>query len=200
MTKQQFLNELRGALSGLPSEDIEERVAFYGEMIDDRMEEGLGEEEAVAGAGSIESIRAQTVDQIPLPKLVREKVLRRRELKGWQIALMILGFPLWFPLLVAAGAVIISVYAALWAVIISLWAAVLAVLLSGIVCIAAAAIFLFTGNPLPSLMAFGAALFLLGLSLFAFLGCAYASKGLFLLTKQFGKGIKRIFAGKEKTK
>ena len=39
MTKQEFLAELRRGLSGLPQNDIEERLNFYSEMIDDRMEE-----------------------------------------------------------------------------------------------------------------------------------------------------------------
>ena len=47
MNKQEFLSLLRRELSGLPQGDIEERVGFYAEMIDDRMEEGLTEEEAV---------------------------------------------------------------------------------------------------------------------------------------------------------
>ncbi len=33
MNKQEFLTDLRKALSGLPQDDIEERIAFYGEMI-----------------------------------------------------------------------------------------------------------------------------------------------------------------------
>ena len=38
-----FLDELRKGLSGLPEEDIQERLSFYSEMIDDGMEEGLSE-------------------------------------------------------------------------------------------------------------------------------------------------------------
>ena len=48
MNKQEFLSQLRKGLAGLPQNDIEERLAFYGEMIDDRIEEGLSEEEAVS--------------------------------------------------------------------------------------------------------------------------------------------------------
>ena len=56
MNKQEFLAGLQKGLSGLPQEDVEERLTFYGEMLDDRMEEGLSEEEAVAAAGSVEEI------------------------------------------------------------------------------------------------------------------------------------------------
>ena len=48
MRKEEFLSQLESGLYGLPQADIDERLSFYAEMIDDRMEEGLGEEEAVA--------------------------------------------------------------------------------------------------------------------------------------------------------
>ncbi len=37
MNKEQFLYELQLRLSGLPQVDIDERIAFYSEMIDDRI-------------------------------------------------------------------------------------------------------------------------------------------------------------------
>lgn len=56
MNKQEFLAALAEGLTGLPQADVEERLAFYGEMIDDRMEEGLTEEEAVKEAGPVQDI------------------------------------------------------------------------------------------------------------------------------------------------
>ena len=49
MNKEEFIAELKDGLSGLPQNDIDERVLFYTEMIDDRMEEGMSEEEAISG-------------------------------------------------------------------------------------------------------------------------------------------------------
>ena len=57
MNKDLFMNELMARLSGLPQADIEERLAFYSEMIDDRIEDGMTEEEAAAFA---ERIRLET--------------------------------------------------------------------------------------------------------------------------------------------
>ena len=37
MRKQEFLAQLRKALSGLPQDEIEERLTFYGEMIDEKI-------------------------------------------------------------------------------------------------------------------------------------------------------------------
>ena len=56
MTKLEFLSALGKGLSGLPQDEVEERLNFYSEMIDDRMEEGLPEEEAVAQIGAVDEI------------------------------------------------------------------------------------------------------------------------------------------------
>ena len=78
MNKQEFLAELQKGLSGLPQEDRDERLAFYGEMLDDRMEEGLSEEEAVAAVGSVEEIVRQTAADIPLAKIAGKGSAPRR--------------------------------------------------------------------------------------------------------------------------
>ena len=48
MRKEEFLTALRAGLTGLLPEGVEKLVEFCSEMIDDRMEDGLTEEEAVA--------------------------------------------------------------------------------------------------------------------------------------------------------
>ena len=53
MTKIEFILSLSRALQGLPQSDVTERLEFYNEMIDDRIEDGLSEEEAVAAIGSV---------------------------------------------------------------------------------------------------------------------------------------------------
>ena len=54
MNKRDFIESLRAKLLGLPKQEVEERLAFYGEMIEDRKEEGLTEEQAVAAIGSVD--------------------------------------------------------------------------------------------------------------------------------------------------
>ena len=68
------METLRKRLAGLPQAEIEERLAFYNEMIDDRIEDGLTEEEAVAEVGPVEDVVNQIMSEIPLTALVREKV------------------------------------------------------------------------------------------------------------------------------
>ena len=97
-------------------------MTFYAEMLDDRIEEGLSEEEAVAAAGAVEEIVRQTVDETPLAKIAKERVRPKRHLKAWEIVLLALGSPVWLSLGIAAAAVILAVYVSLWDVIVSLWA------------------------------------------------------------------------------
>ena len=126
MNKQEFLTELRAKLSGLPTDDVEERLGFYGEMIDDRTEEGVTEEQAVEEMGSVDEIASQIISEVPLTKIVREKIKPKRRLKAWEIALIVAGSPVWLALTIATLAVIFSLFAAMWAVIAALWASLVA--------------------------------------------------------------------------
>ena len=74
MNKQEFINELKCGLSGLSDADLNERLNFYSEMIDDRIEEGFSEEEAVAQIGSVNDIISQIASEMSLTKLVKEKI------------------------------------------------------------------------------------------------------------------------------
>ena len=197
MNKQEFLTQLRNRLSGLPKEDIEERLNFFSEMIDDRMEEGLSEEEAVKLAGSVDEIVAQTVAEIPLAKIAKERISPKRQLRVWELVLIIVGSPIWLSLAIAVIAVIFSVYVSLWAVIISLWSVFVALAVSALACILSSAITFFIGNVFTSLGLFSAGLICAGLSIFMFFGCKAISKCILQLTKKFAIWIKNCFIKKE---
>ncbi len=200
MTKQIFLDQLRAGLYGLPQDDIEERVSFYSEIIDDRMEEGLTEEAAVAGIGPVDTIISQIIAETPLPRLVREQIKSRPRMRAWEVILLILGFPLWFPLLIAAFAVIFSVYAVIWSVILVLWAVEIACIAGAFAGVIVGFIQIFQGNLLWGLLLISAAVLLSGLSILLFFGCIAASKGALYLTKKVALGIKSLFLRKENSK
>lgn len=200
MRKQEFLALLEEKLSGLPQDDISERLAFYGEMIDDRMEDGLSEEEAIAEIGPVDKIVSQIVSETPISKLVREKVRPMRRLQAWEIILLSLGSPIWLSLLIALFAVLFSVYIVLWAVILSLWAVAVSVAVSALAVFAAGIVLLCRGDVPPGIAAIGAGLVLTGLSILFILGCSAASKGAWALTKKIALGIKSLFLRKENAK
>ena len=198
MNKRQFLESLRMALSGLPQEDIEERLTFYSEMIDDRVEEGLTEEQAVAEIGTVDEVVAQIMAEIPLSKLVKERVRPKRALRAWEIFLLVLGSPMWVPLLLAGIAVIFAMYVAVWSVIISLWAVEVSLAGSALGGAVSAVIACFQGNGIAGVAILGGAAFCAGASIFWFFGCRAVTKGILLLTKKMALGLKSLFIGKEK--
>ncbi len=197
MTKIEFLRRLEDGLSGLPQKDIEERLAFYDEMIDDRMEEGFSEEEAVANIGSVNDIIFEIVDETPLHRLVKEKVKKKRKMGAVETILLILGSPVWLSLLIAAFAVILALYLSLWAVIISLWAVFASVIGVAIGLIACGIIYICRGEVYGGVAIIGGAVVCLGLSILLFFGCKAATKGTVLLAKKTVSGIKKCFVKKE---
>ena len=198
MNKQEFISELEKALAGLPKDDVLERLSFYGELIDDRVEDGLSEEEAVAEAGPVDELAKQILADIPLQKLVRERIKPQRRMGAWEIVLLVLGFPLWFPLLVVALVLVLCAYVVIWALIVCLWA-VFVSFIAGAVCgVAGGVIDFFRGYRREGVMIIGAGLLLAGLSVFMFFACRAATLGAAKLTKKIALGIKSLFVRKEK--
>ncbi len=197
MTKKEFLCELKKGLTGLPKKDVEERLAFYGEMIDDRMEEGASESEAVAGIGDVDKVVSQIVNDIPLMRIIKEKISPKRNLKGYEIALIIMGFPLWFPLSIALCAVLFSLYIVFFALIGSLWAIDVSFSVTALGFTGLSLIRFAQGAPLPGAAMLGIGLFLAGIAILAYFGFAAASKGMICFTKKSFAGFKKSFIKKE---
>lgn len=193
MTKAEFLAELRAAISGLPEADIEKSLDFYSEMIDDRVEDGLPEEEAVVALGSIEEIKTQILKDIPITKIIKEKVKPKRSLSGLEITLLIVGFPIWLPLLISVAAVIFSVYVTLWSVIVVLYSVDLVFFAGAIAGVLGSIPILLMGNISAMLLALGSGLVCAGLGILWIFVCVGATKAIVWLTKVF---FKSIFIGK----
>lgn len=193
MSKNEFLYELRQRLSGLPPEGIEERLAFYSEIIDDRMEDGLSEEDAVASIGSVDDVVGNITSEIPLSKLVSDKVKSKRSLKAWEVVCLVISFPLWGSLMIAAFAVVLSLYIAFWAVIASLFIANLAIAITAIACIPLAIVNIVFGNIALGVFAIGGCFIGVAVSLVVFVICRLITKGLFWLSDKLFQGIKSIF-------
>ena len=196
MTKETFLNELRNRLSGLPKEDLEDRITFYREMIEERVADGASEEEAVAAMEPVERIAEKFMAEIPLTKLVRERVKPGRTLKTWEIILIILGFPVWFPLVIAAAAVSFSLYLVLWALALcvcavdfSMAAGAFAGLLGLLANLGQMSL------PGAGFIA-GCIMILAGLSIIMFFVCTWVTKGILRMTGGMLLGLKVLFVGK----
>ena len=202
MNKYEFMGIIREKLRGLPDAEVADRLMFYGEMIDDLMEEGLSEEEAVARIGTADEVAARIKSEATFEGvLVTEKEEKRkkfrkprekRPLRAIEIVLLVLGFPLWFPVsLVAVVAVItlaigisagfFSICAGLWAVVITLWVAFGALVGCAVGFLAAFPILAIAGKGLLGLTFLGNAMVSAGVAIFLFFGCKLLTKGVCFL-------------------
>ncbi len=195
MDKFDFITQLRAKLWAIPEEDRQRSVDFYAEMIAERMEDGLSEEEAVAAVGDLDEIVKSILAETPVrPAEPAKKPLRR--LRWWEITLLILGFPVWGSLVIAVAAVIFSAWVSLWAGVICLYATAFALGASSLGCLVGS-VFMFDSGFAAVLVALGAALMCAGLGILLFILSNLAAKGMIALTKLMGKGIHKIFGRKE---
>lgn len=197
MNKQEFLSQLRKGLQGLSQDDIEERLAFYSEMIDDRIEDGIPEESAVEAVGEVGEIVSQIIANTPIAKIAKQSLTPKRRLNGLEITLIVLGSPIWISLLVSAFAIILSLYISMWSVAVSLWS-VFASLIGGAVGgVVAGLVFIFNHNAVSGLVVIGIGLICAGLSLFVFYLCKATTRGLLTFTKRLVLWTKNSLVKKE---
>lgn len=64
MTKTEFIQKLTEALTDLPGAERIRALEYFEEIIDDRIESGMNEEEAVAAMGSIDNILKETESEV----------------------------------------------------------------------------------------------------------------------------------------
>ena len=198
MTKLNFILTLNDKLSGLPQDEVEERISFFSEMIEDRMEDGMPEEDAVAAVGSVDDIASQIIMDIPLIKIAKKRVRPSRRLRTGEIVLLAVGSPLWISLGAAVFAVCLSLYAVLWSLVAVAWSVFASFAACAPASIALGVLYFVLGQPIMAICAIGAGLFLVGLSIFSFFGCVAATKGCAVLTKMIALGIKKCLVRKER--
>ena len=79
MLRDEYINVLRTRLKENEIPNADGMIEFYEEMIADRMEDGMSEEEAVAAMEDIDHVVAQAKLDRPLPALMLDKVKESRE-------------------------------------------------------------------------------------------------------------------------
>lgn len=211
MNKQEFMTKLRARLIELPHRELQERLNFYNEMIDDRIEEGLTEEEAVRDIENIDEIASDICaeptpeEKTLFPLLKREK----RKMKWWETTLLAIGSPLWLTLLIAAFSVVlslaisavaiaISLYAVLMSVLISVWAVFASLAVSAPLAAFLSIFSLLAGDFLSSGFMISGALITAGLAILMFFAAQAATRGTLWLTKVSFRSITKTIKGRNK--
>lgn len=205
MTKHDFIYALRCRLQDLPVPETEPHIEYYTEMIDDRIDEGMTEEEAVADIGTLDEIehriRIQCGRQAEEDTMdgLRSWIARMRlklhwdgPLKAWQVIILILVILSIIPLMgtligiIFGGiGILLGVCAAVVGVIAFCYVADIVLLVSGIGAVIGGMIQLVQQQT-------GEGLFILGMGL-SMIGCfVLAWWGSVILTKQLIKGCDKL--------
>ena len=188
MKKTEFLAQLSSRLGQLPPRDVDATLEYYSEMIDDYIESGYSPDAAVAKMGGVDSVAAQILAGARTP-VYASHVAQKPKRSGLVMWLLILGFPVWLPLLITAFAVLLTlaiVIATLamvvpWSLVVSFGASALGLLI-------ATPIILMGEGIAAAVLVLGAALVLGALCIF----CLWVG---LRLTKLGVKGIAAMFSG-----
>lgn len=143
MNKLEFINTLGEHLSLLPPQEVTGILDYYVESIDDRMEDGMNEAEAIESLGPIGALAAKIlseqerldVPEAPEPPkagLEPDLPIQPRRMSPGTIALLIIGSPIWLSLGAAAFSLALALYIMIWALLGSLTIIAGALILSGI--------------------------------------------------------------------
>lgn len=199
MSKKEYLDELRSKLEAVHSNNVDSMIEYYEEMINDRMEDGMDEETAVADMESVDDIIEQTIADMPMPDVIKAKVQKshsKAKLKGLEwlwITLLIIGFPVWFPIILTFAILIATFYFVAWVLIFSIFVIEVSFGISAIAGIITAGA-AFTGAvPYISIIpALGVALLAGGLAVLLWNPVVFLAKELAKLPAKAVKGIKRL--------
>lgn len=188
MNKSTFIETLRRLLKPLGKDECNKFISYYEEIIEDYKESGLTEQEIVEKIGSPESIANNILSEqdsinINIPSF-KSKILN--------IVLLILGFPLWGSLLLAAVLLVLSAYIIIWCIPFT----------TGVSSIAffAASLFSIIGSPFMmadilsvGIVQLGIGVALVGISILLGLITIYLSKKILVITNKLTFKVFKLF-------
>ncbi len=202
MNKEQYISKIREGIASLPETDIESSLQYYSEMIDDRIEDGMTEEEAVSEMVSVEEAVAQILRDKPVTepqqnnghkgfRWFRSNLTRNKRLL---FVFLVLSLPF---LVTVAGSLLVFVIS----VTASLYGASIGVFVGGLACVVkAVALAIVESATAEALLYFGVGLAFLGISVLIFIAAHYLAKLIKFLWKKLVELIKGIFSKKGEEK
>ncbi len=172
MTKMQFETSLRARLRGIPENEVNRYVEYYMEMINDRIDEGMGEDEAVAAVGHLDDIEARIRSERQQQFVNSAKPEGKKKLSSGAAAAIIIGCILFSPLIIGLLGIAIGLVFGVIGIAIGLFFAAVGIYIGALACVAAGfgimfiSIFSFSaGMPANGLFMLGGGFFLTGISI-----------------------------------
>lgn len=157
MSKKEFLESLGRLLKSLGKSEREKSLSYYNEIIDDYMEDGYTEQQAVEQIGNPGLIAQEILEE----QRTQTKEPMSRGMKGLIAVLLVLGFPVWgslvlagFCIVLSAVLLVLSAYIVIWCIPVCTGAASVAGLILSVVSMGGAAIIIFQ-NPAAGVIQLG---------------------------------------------
>lgn len=221
MTKAEFLAYVQEKLSALSFAEQQRSLTYYEELIEDYREDGMTEEEAIARLGDPEEITKEILAEAAAQEAAEEtanpqqetgptyytdpqpdqpynpaphQATPRRGMGTGTVLLLVLGFPLWFPLLLTGLALLLVFYILLFIPIIIFGALAVGLGLGGVAGLVLSPFSLMEALPM-GVFQIGGCIFVIGIAIL----CTFATIGLWrgvLLVIRKSAGA--IFARKRK--
>lgn len=149
MSKEEFLGSLNRLLKSLGKSEREKSLSYYNEIIDDYMEDGYTEEQAVEQIGNPGLIAQEILEE----QQSQMKAPMSRGTKVLVAVLLVLGFPLWgspmlagFCIVLSAVLLVLSAYIVIWCIPLCTGAASVAGLILSVVSMGGAAVIVFQNS------------------------------------------------------
>ena len=200
MDRVEFLNQLSGQLRHLPVPEVERLCNYYDEMIQDRIEDGMLEEEAVVSVGSVEEAVKSAMYETSIPTLMKVRLKESKEKSPnkvlWMV-LLILGAPIWLPLVLVFLSVCLVLYCTIWLLVMAAYLTELSFALAAIAGIISAAVHLLRFSVPTALCTLGLGLVSAAVAMYLFRPLINLAKILMRGTVLFVKRIKSLFIRKE---
>ncbi len=197
MNKAEFLQSLDRRLKSLGEGDRQRSVHYFAEIIEDRMEEGMSEEDAVADLESLDDIVEGILNEKEDDESLAARSPKTRRFPLWlTILLLVLGSPVWLPLLLTAVSLAVTVYLCLWILSACVYLAAVSLIASGVggffAVFSAATVY---GAPAAVFLT-GASLLCLGGGILLFFPAARFAKWVIKWTKRCALKLSEMFAAK----
>jgi uncharacterized membrane protein len=191
------LKNLERELKNIPKSEIVKCLAYYNEIIEDYIEDGLREEAAVSRLDTPKVAAERFINERTITP-IKESSYSKPNKSHTSLLFLILGFPLWFPLIVTFYSLVFTLFVVIWSLIFTIYVLFISFIISGIACIIYAPIqyFLIT-NLYLAIGTAGAGLILIGLSLIMLYFSKNCAHGLLKLSGYTLKMLKFTFFKKE---
>lgn len=185
MNKQEFLAALARELEPLPREERERTLTYYGELIDDRLEDGQDEGEVIQSLGAPKAVAEELLGEEEQP------LAPNRGLRVWLVVLLVLGFPLWGSLLLTAAVVLLCVFLCLYIPAFVLGVLALSLLAGAVLGVAGTPFLIADTGLAAGLFQLGLAIGMLGLAALCAVGFWYTGKATVKAGKALWRWLKR---------